>query len=287
MVSSLTKRLLREWKSIVRSSHGKTALYHIKPQDSNLYIWHLVLNDPMTSMEIYMQLFIADDNEHSNRNSGNHIIVLRSLTPNCLLPINKNISLTHLSHILIDEDLNTFIMNIWHTFFGSTTYKDNRNNNSDIINSSTSRAWNRIMCKDFKYQFPELLGSLQPGDYQSIKTYSKWLNSTNIFNYNPSTSNYNTDTFYQIIFNHSLNNKKYCGSHEHSDSTCINSENAASLCNKIDQTNIYPFWSERKVDFTNLVNQKDKFSINENPCNPCNSIHTEDEQCRPKKKCKF
>lgn len=159
MVSLLTRRLLREWKNLTRySAHfadRRNVLFHLKPQDSNLHIWHLVLYDPTTSVELYLKLLIGSEEEPA--------IILKCLTPNELYPTNRNISLTHLNCLLIYRGLTPFLQHIWRHFFEKSAVE---------VSSEKSRltiAWNRIICKDFKNLFPELLGTLAPGDYQLVK----------------------------------------------------------------------------------------------------------------------
>lgn len=164
MVSLLTRRLLREWKNLTRcSAHiydQANVLYHLKPQDSNLHIWHLVLNDPSTSVELYVKLFIGPEEDPT--------IIMKCLTPNDLYPTNRNISLTHLNCVLVDCGLMPFLNHVWRHFFEKCTVGRCL---TDCDKSKFTHAWNRIICKEFKTQFPELLGSLVPGDYQMVKSY--------------------------------------------------------------------------------------------------------------------
>lgn len=164
MVSLLTRRLLRDWKNLARyNAHhpGKTnVLYHLKPQESNLHIWHLVLYDPSTLMELYLKLFIGTEEEPA--------IILRCLTPNELYPTNRSISLTHLNYILLDRGLVPFLQQVWSLFFAKEAGQSEM---MDCDNSRLTFAWNRIINKEFKCVFPELVGSLAPGDYQMVKAH--------------------------------------------------------------------------------------------------------------------
>lgn len=162
MVSLLTRRLLRDWKNLTRynshSGRGENVLFHLKPQDSNLHIWNLVLSDPSTSVELYLKLYIGDEQEPA--------VILICLTPNDIYPTNRRISLTHLNYILLDHGLVPFLQQVWSLFFGKGVEQ------GEMIDCDKSRltfAWNRIINKDFRCVFPELVGNLVPGDYQMVK----------------------------------------------------------------------------------------------------------------------
>ncbi|KAG0667825.1 hypothetical protein C6P45_005326 [Maudiozyma exigua] len=179
-------------------------------------------------------------------------VIIRCLTPNNLLPINKNISLSHLSNIIVEEGIHTFIMNLWHTFFTERlAYQDT--NNAKIINASTSRIWNRIMCKNFKYYFPELIGCLQPGDYRTIRTYSKWLKTVHPSYcglYPNNNISINTDTFQNLIYQHSIDNHNNNNSSS-TNNCCLpnggfvcdtNNQKNPNMCNPFQTNkNSYPF----------------------------------------------
>lgn len=168
MVSLLTRRLLREWKHVSRHysrfSDMKNNLFHLKPQDSNLHIWHLVIYDPSTTIELYLKLYIGNEDEPT--------IILRCSTPNEVFPTNRNISLTHLNYTLMDHGFISFLQQVWKLFFNNNN-KMNENAKEGGIRPRLCFAWNRIICKDFKIYFPELLGTLAPGDYEMVKNYSK------------------------------------------------------------------------------------------------------------------
>ena len=183
MVSSVTRRLLRDWKHINRSllylnSKNGDRLFYLKPQDSNLHIWHLILIEPSTSTELYFILYI-------NETFDNEVLIVRCLTPYDSIPFNRNIDMSYLFPIFKEQGLYQLMLKIWHVCFGQqNNYKnstfDSQNDNINISNSNQYvvrmlRAWNRIMYKDFKIYFPELVGFLQPGDYESVKALSKRL----------------------------------------------------------------------------------------------------------------
>lgn len=207
MGSSITRRLLRDWKHLLRSlSHtdpnNENRLFLLKPQESNLHIWHLVLLDPSTSMELYFILYI-------NESLNDQIIIARCLTPCDNFPFDKNIPLTHLFPILKEHGFHVFIMKLWYICFSNNDYNNKeccftstfQEKNSNDRVARMLKAWNRIMYKDFKLYFPELVGYLLPGDYQSVKSLSKRLNdskygtlpfSKNNYNHSPNTSQLET-----------------------------------------------------------------------------------------------
>ena len=208
MTSTLTKKVMREWRNLSCLPTNETKPYYLRPQDSNVCIWHLLLVEPNTSMEIYIQLYISDSNKIDRALHEESTVIIRCLTPNNLLPINRNISLSHLSNIIVQEGIHTFIMNLWNTFFTETISYEPANG-TKIINASTSRIWNRIICKNFKYYFPELIGCLQSGDYRTIRTYSKWLKTEHPSYcglYPKNNNSINTDTFQNLIYQHSIDN---------------------------------------------------------------------------------
>ncbi|CCF59245.1 hypothetical protein KAFR_0G02110 [Kazachstania africana CBS 2517] len=190
MVTSITRKLLRDWKFLMRHNNDmmqdNKTFFYLSPQDSNLHIWHVVLIDPTTKSEVYILLYFTDpSNENVMQNSPgdnissshNIVILMRCLTPSSVFPINKNISLNHLSSYLLSKGFRPFLMELWHIFF------DNSHNIS-IENARLLHAWNRIMYKDFKLHFPFLMGNLRQGDYQMVKNLSKNLSNNvdlNIF----------------------------------------------------------------------------------------------------------
>lgn len=207
MGSSITRRLLRDWKHLLRSSshadaNNENRLFLLKPQESNLHIWHLVLTEPSTSMELYFILYI-------NESMNDQIIIGRCLTPCDNFPFDKYIPLSYLFPILKEHGFHTFIMQLWYICFGNNNNYNNMNSNKCCFTSNFQennhndrvarmlKAWNRIMYKDFKLYFPELVGFLQPGDYQSVKLLSKRVNDSkystlsypkNNYDHNPNAS---------------------------------------------------------------------------------------------------
>lgn len=183
MVFSITRRLLRDWKHINRSllyinPENQDSLFYLKPQDSNLHIWHLILIEPLSSTELYFILYI-------NELFDSEVLLVRCLTPYDNIPFNRNINLSYLFPIFKEHGLHQLILKIWNICFGQqNNYKkltsDAKDSNIDISRNTQYvtrmlRAWNRIMYKDFKIYFPELVGFLQPGDYESVKALSKRL----------------------------------------------------------------------------------------------------------------
>ena len=183
MVFSITRRLLRDWKHINRSllyinPENQDSLFYLKPQDSNLHIWHLILIEPLSSTELYFILYI-------NELFDSEVLLVRCLTPYDNIPFNRNINLSYLFPIFKEHGLHQLILKIWNICFGQqNNYKkltsDAKDSNIDISSNTQYvtrmlRAWNRIMYKDFKIYFPELVGFLQPGDYESVKALSKRL----------------------------------------------------------------------------------------------------------------
>lgn len=154
----MTRKLLRDWKLLNRHyahfNQRDNILFCIRPQDSNLHVWHLVIRNPATKMELYLKLYIGGEEEPT--------IILKCLTPNNLFPIGRSISLTHLNYFLVEDGFLPLLQQIWRLFF------DNRDATE---RSRLSFAWNRIMCKEFKTHFPELVGNLVSGDYTMVKNY--------------------------------------------------------------------------------------------------------------------
>lgn len=109
-----------------------------------------------------MKLFIGSEEEPA--------IIVRCLTPNSMYPTNRNISLTHLNSLLIDRGLAPFLQHVWRHFFE----KDAAEGCLERFDKSRlTIAWNRIVCKEFKSLFPELVGTLAPGDYQMVKDHHR------------------------------------------------------------------------------------------------------------------
>ena len=268
MTSTITKKVMREWRNLSCLSNSETKCYYLKPQDSNVCIWHLLLVEPNTSMEIYIQLYISDSNKLDRTLHEESTVIIRCLTPNNLLPINRNISLSHLSNIIVQEGIHTFIMNLWHTFFTETiNYEDT--NNLQIINASTSRIWNRIICKNFKYYFPELIGCLQSGDYRTIRTYSKWLKNVHpsYCGLYPKNNNcINTDTFQNLIYQHSIDNhnNNITTSTNNTFPCDTNNQKNPNMCNPFHiNNNSYPFDQQHMRAFHKQIDEMDISDLDE------------------------
>ena len=181
-----------------KSGPATDPMYYLEPHDSNLHIWHLVLRDPETSLEFYMVLYISDSDSDSERgsnfnaprvttnngySSSSPVIMLRCMTPNSSLTLHRNVSLGYWSSILLKEGLVSFVRKVHTSFFApiKRVLSDYDNNSIKHHNiqylSHLLKAWNCIMCKDYKLYFPELVTLLQPGDYQRVRDLARWLQS--------------------------------------------------------------------------------------------------------------
>lgn len=131
----------------------------MKPQDSNLHVWHVVLTSVGQGYEteIYAMLYIGSSDVEP-------IIVLHCLTPNGTFPPNRNVSLTHLSPLLVSAGLT-----------GLLDHLQNLTSHTLKVNPKLMKAWNRIMIKDFQSYFPELCSdySVNDEDYVLVQ---QWLN---------------------------------------------------------------------------------------------------------------
>lgn len=175
MSSVFTKRLLREWKAISARNSSEPSLYVLQPQDSNLHIWHLVITNPATAEEIYLQFFISFEDSSRITADSSPVVVLRCLTPNSLLPINRNIVLPQVGRTIVKGGMSVFVMNLWHSFFSIGASINATGTGPSKLDPRLSRAWNRVICRSFKHYFPDLVGTLRAGDYRTIKAYSKWI----------------------------------------------------------------------------------------------------------------
>ncbi|CCE64666.1 hypothetical protein TPHA_0I01620 [Tetrapisispora phaffii CBS 4417] len=184
MVSVFQRKLLREWKYIqtqrlrnrynCNASESSRYAFYIKPQDSNLHMWHLVVYDSLHMQEIYIMIYIGKwkNRDESFGSTGiisdemDFDIILNCLTPNSYLPLNRNISFTHFNQILIRDGLHKFIETLLDMIFTADTQK--------IENIySIMRCWNRVMIKSFKQHFPELIGKLEYGDYKIFQEFMR------------------------------------------------------------------------------------------------------------------
>ncbi|EJS44768.1 ubs1p [Saccharomyces arboricola H-6] len=197
----LTRKLLKDWKYLMRHPERTQGLYHIRPHESDLHLWHVVFYEPRTSLEVYLLLYIGG-------NDQDPYIIMKCLSPNSCFPINRTVSMTHLNYLLLkDLGLQDLLSHIWQPFFHVQTVDDIRYSPSVV---KFNKAWNRIIYKDFKSYFPELIGTLQPGDYAIIKSYIKLhnINNSNSNSVNEFISFYNTQnhSFYPQDNNEKPNN---------------------------------------------------------------------------------
>ena len=229
MVSPLNRRLLREWKHISRDrgSNLDSQYFHLKPQDSNFNIWHLVLYDSTRSLEVYMIVFIGGSNNSSDKEPS---IIIKCMTPNCSFALNRNISLTHYSHILLSSGFLGIIQKIWQLLFVQPNV--NITNNIGNIESNglgclsvdkkLMHCWNRVICKTFRMQFPELLGTLEEGDHKIAKEHlQKYHKSNDVFSnqmqlnkslpdsFNPTLKEYNMSNDILACDNDMINSPYY------------------------------------------------------------------------------
>lgn len=156
----LTRRLLRDWKHYNRVQSSGGSRYRLRPHDSNLHVWHLVMQGLDEREEIYALLYLKE-----LASDDNCVIILKCMTPNGVFPLHRNVSLTHLQQLLVQE--HGFLKLIEHISILIFSNKD-----SFRYSGRLCYAWNRIMCKDFLRVFPELHGCLQQGDFQLVKKYS-------------------------------------------------------------------------------------------------------------------
>lgn len=153
--------------------------------------------------EIYLQFFISFEASGHMASDSSPVVVLRCLTPNDLLPINRNIVLPQVGRTIVKNGMHAFVMNLWHSFFSFNSCADSMDQAKTRLDAPLSRAWNRVICKSFKHYFPELLGTLQAGDYRKVKAYSKWLRSNDAMLSN-GAMNQNMHTFREHIRNTSI-----------------------------------------------------------------------------------
>lgn len=155
----LYRKLLREWK---RLSHYKHSTCHIKPQESNLQFWNIVLHDESRDLELYCVVFIS----HKPMNEWEPIILLNCLTPNPCIPVNKTICLNHLSPVLLNYGLCSFYEHLLSSIYSRCT-------NITDYHKKLAMAWNRIMVKEFKNFSPRLFESysVTQTDVQMVNEY--------------------------------------------------------------------------------------------------------------------
>lgn len=244
---SLTKKLLRDWKHITRSgTNDYKKKYILKPHETNLHIWHFLLFEPDLGLELYFVTYI-----------NNTSILLRCLTPNDFFPFNKNVNMSYLLNELIKNGFNHFILKVWDLLFNINNNNANFNQYHYISSTNDNsikrlvhllRAWNRIMYKDFKIHFPELIGYLLPGDYEMVKNFSKKLN--NHFNHNFLTNL----SIYSLQEN--VTNKE----HFNNDEQCLESVNYW----KRSHTKLYHSIDyQKKINLQQQINKQDYYDEDE------------------------
>lgn len=165
MIYPLTRKLLRDWKKLNYQSCSK---YHIKPQDSNLHVWHCALVDETTGYEVYVMIFVGGENEP--------VTILRCFTPNASYPINRNICMSYLASIISNTGLVGLLDHLSYLFFDRHARRDSQYLPENCEPSAHfSKVWNRTMLKDFNTYFPELYQQLEIStrDREMIQ---QWLN---------------------------------------------------------------------------------------------------------------
>ncbi|KAM3162985.1 UBS1-like protein [Lachancea thermotolerans] len=181
MISPITRRLLRDWKRLAHAP-AQTS-YHVRPQEANVHLWHFVLTangkpgsgtNDICGSEIYGMFFVGGSDTEP-------MVLMRCFTPNACFPANKTVSLTHLAPLLLGQGLSAFLEHLqrvlehadnsvakesnatyggWHnTSFANTpgAMSGVSFDNQPIGSVDRfTRAWNRIMLREFKLQFPAL-----------------------------------------------------------------------------------------------------------------------------------
>ncbi|AET40943.1 Ubs1p Ecym_7091 [Eremothecium cymbalariae DBVPG len=162
MVTSLIRALLRDWKRMqhvtdvetvgegagvcgggVEAGSNRIAV-HLKPQDNNLHIWHIVLYNDTGELEIYCMCYFKERNDMEPK------IIMKCCTPNSYVPVNRNICLSYLSPILTNGGgWLPFYSQLRSMFFGCAEYRETE---------QLMKSWNRIVCKEFRWNFPALCG---------------------------------------------------------------------------------------------------------------------------------
>ncbi|CAI4058959.1 hypothetical protein N7582_001251 [Saccharomyces uvarum] len=214
MAYSLTRKLLKDWKYLMRHPEKTQGLFHVRPHDSDLHLWHVVLCEPRTTLEMYLLLYIAGDDQDP-------YIIMKCLSPNSCFPINRTISMTHLNYLLLrDLGFQELLSHIWQPFFHTQPIDDLQFSSSMV---KFNKAWNRIIYKDFKSYFPELIGTLQPGDYAIVKSYTK--------NHNISSCNSNTVNEFISFYNAQNHNFHSQDKKSFSNNNSINNSSISSTFN--------------------------------------------------------
>ena len=191
----------------MRHPEKTQGLFHVRPHDSDLHLWHVVLYEPRTSLEVYLLLYIGGVDQDP-------YIIMKCLSPNSCFPMNRTVSMTHLNHLLLkDLGLQDLLSHIWQPLFHIQLTGDLQYTPSVV---KFNKAWNRIIYKDFKSYFPELTGTLQSGDYSIVKSYIK----------NHSISNSNSNTVHEFISFYNAQNHSF-----HSQDNNKNSHSNSSIAN--------------------------------------------------------
>ncbi|CAI4055660.1 hypothetical protein SKDZ_02G2740 [Saccharomyces kudriavzevii ZP591] len=251
MACSLTRKLLKDWKYLMRHPEKTQGLFHVRPHDSDLHLWHVVFYELSTSLEVYVLLYIGGSDQDP-------YIIMKCLSPNSCFPINRTVSMTHLNYLLSkDLGLQEILSHIWQPLFHNQTMEDLQFSPSVV---KFNKAWNRIIYRDFKSYFPELTGTLQPGDYAIVRTYTK---NHNISNSNSNSVNefisfYNAQnhSFYPQDNKRSVNNRTSISNNNSSSSFNNNNNKKTLTYNTIDfmtrnllacdDDNIHPVQSSKR-----------------------------------------
>ncbi|AAS54710.2 AGR220Cp [Eremothecium gossypii ATCC 10895] len=140
MVSALIRGLLRDWKRMQYAEGGLGRW--IRPQENNVHVWHLVLYDGMGEREIYCMCYVGE-------RGGAPVVVLRSCTPNSYVPLQRNVCGAPVARELAGGGgLAGLYRRVAGLFFG-VAHRES---------AELMRAWNRVVCREFRAQFGALCG---------------------------------------------------------------------------------------------------------------------------------
>lgn len=155
----LYKKLLREWKRI---SHDRSKKYFIRPQESNLQVWNMVLLHEKFDLKLCCVVYIG----HRPLDEHTIVVFFKCLTPSAFIPVNKTICLNQLAHILSDFGLCSFYKHLSDMVFG-------HQQPFTISESRMAQAWNRVMLKDFTSSFPDLFEceQIRAEDHKLVAAY--------------------------------------------------------------------------------------------------------------------
>lgn len=159
----ITRKLLRDWKHYCKltqrdtNTHLSRNRFWLRPQDTNIHIWNLLVYDRITNSEVFALLYVNNDCE----------VLVRCLTPlvgrHCF-PLNRTVSFAHLSGMLKHEE-HGFLKLVSQI---SDYITANICSHSDLHRLTV--AWNRIIYREFKHLFPDCIGSLQQGDLEWVRS---------------------------------------------------------------------------------------------------------------------